>query len=76
MHVFVFRSAEGSVSAADHAHRSVCVCGVFLSVLPAQVCVRAVVQLCSAGHASVSSHVLPAVHTRQHISGEIYVQKC
>lgn len=66
-----FRSAEGSVSAPDGAHRRVCVSGFFLSVLPAQVCVRAVVQLRSDGHASVSSHVLCAVHTCQHISGEI-----
>lgn len=66
-----FRSAEGSVSAPDRAHRRVCVCGVSLSVLPAQVCVRAVVRLCSDGHASVSSHVLRDLHTRQHISGEI-----
>ncbi len=69
--VMCFRSAEGSVSATDPAHRPVCVSGLFLSVLSAQVCVGSVVQLRSAGHASVQSHVLPAVHTRQHISGEI-----
>lgn len=67
-----FRPAEGSVSAPDPAHCPVCVSGLFFSVLSAQVCVGSVVQLRFAAHVSVQSHVLPAVHTRQHISGEIY----